>query len=295
MPQLNAVSEINRTESDFDRTASDLVAQARSVLHSSVYEVKALLGRGRHADVFMVKHRILGKGFALKMLHPHNQGAESLLRFKREARALGRLTSPHVVQIVDFAQTPDGHSYLVTELLRGETLGQFLKRRGTLSITETLAITRQALCGLSDAHEGGLLHRDLSPENVFLCEVADHPLWVKLFDFGLGHLSEPISTTDHLLTKTGTVMGSPLYCSPEALRGERLDERADVFGMGLIFFECITGKTPLELDLQALPRLANRQLDDMLRRATHADKNQRFDNAHSFLTELRSIDRAAVD
>ena len=273
--------------------ASDLVAQARSRLHSSVYEVTVLLGRGRQADVFMVKHRVLGKGFALKMLRPHSQGTESLLRFKREARALGRLASPHVVQVVDFDQTPDGHSYLVTELLRGETLGQFLKRRGALSITETLAIIRQALRGLSDAHQVGLLHRDLSPENVFLCEVADHPLWVKLFDFGLGHFSESFGT-DHALTKTGTVMGSPLYCSPEALRGERLDERADVFGMGLIVYECITGKTPLEWDPQNPPRLASRRLDDILSRATHSEKCQRFDSALSFLRELQFFEEVAA-
>jgi len=166
-------------------------------------------------------------------------------RFAREARAVSALSCPHIVTVMD-AGSEGARPYLVMELLDGEDLGQRLRRDGYLPVDQALHVVAQVLVALGSAHEAGVVHRDLKPDNIFLSNKDGDPLFTKLLDFGMSKLTPREGQTLALaLTKKGMAVGTPYYMAPEQARAlEDVDGRADLWAMGAILFECLTGRPP---------------------------------------------------
>ncbi|MDP3506274.1 MAG: serine/threonine-protein kinase [Myxococcales bacterium] len=213
---------------------------------AGTFEVERLIGRGGMGEVWLGRHqRLSGKQVAIKVLH--TQGplpAEALARFKREAEIAVRLEHPNIVQVLDFNSLPSGQPFIVMELLKGESLSARLKH-GPMSPDETSMVMRQVGSALHAAHAAGVVHRDLKPENIFLVPtgLGDQ---AKVLDFGISKLSDggTMQTTDSVL------MGTPLYMSPEQALGHNRDvtPQSDVFSLGSIVYECLSGKAPFEAD-----------------------------------------------
>jgi serine/threonine-protein kinase len=173
-------------------------------------------------------------------------------RFSREAAAAAQVKSPHVVQMLDHGLTPQGVPFIAMELLEGEDLGKRLHVRRRLSITETADIVGQVCKALSRAHERGIVHRDVKPDNIFLCAGADSETFVKLLDFGIAKGDAQLGTSNG--TATGAMIGTPVYMAPEQiLMAKDLDYRADLWALGVVAYECIVGTKPfMESSLGAL-------------------------------------------
>jgi eukaryotic-like serine/threonine-protein kinase len=217
---------------------------------SERYDVTRKIGEGGMGVVYEAKHALIGKRVAIKvLLDKYAQKADIVARLQQEARLASSIGHEHIVDITDFGETHDGRTYVVMEFLEGESLAQLLAREGPLPPARAVGIVRQVSSALGAAHEKGIVHRDVKPENVFIIRRSDKD-FVKVVDFGIskamrqadgegGHSSSP------RLTHTGMVLGTPLYMSPEQARGEDdLDHRIDVYAVGVILYELLTGETP---------------------------------------------------
>ena len=216
------------------------------------YRIERPLARGGMGSVWVARHVQLGSEVALKFLDASfAASAAHRTRFEREARAAANLKSPHVVHVSDYGFEGDA-PYLVMELLEGEDLNQRLHRVGRMSLPETGRILTQAAKALRKAHEAGIAHRDLKPANLFLARVDDEEV-VKVLDFGIA--KEQHAAVGEA-TKTGEIMGSPHFMSPEQIRAEKdLDHRTDIWSMGVILFRMLVGVLPFPGD-QVGPVLA---------------------------------------
>jgi tetratricopeptide (TPR) repeat protein len=221
------------------------------------FEVGALAGFGGMGTVYRAVDRASGKAVALKLLH--DTDAQAAERFLHEARALASVAHPHIVRYVAHGVTPAGAPYLVMEWLSGETLAERIPRAG-LCIEESLRLARHVADALGAAHARGVVHRDIKPSNLFLVDRDVDQVMV--LDFGVAHLSS--ATTR--LTRTGAVLGTPGYMAPEQARGGRtsIDARADVFSLGAVLFECLTGR-PAFQGKHAMALLARLLLEDQPR------------------------------
>ncbi|MBI4951125.1 MAG: serine/threonine protein kinase [Myxococcales bacterium] len=211
------------------------------VVLGGTYRLLRVVGEGAMGRVYEAQHtRIAGKRFAVKILHPELVRHEDVReRFLREAEAAALVDHPNVVGVYDVGATADGCPYLVAELLAGEDLSGRLEREGTLPVARAVRIARQVAQALGAAHARGVIHRDVKPENVFLTGDPARPM-VKVLDFGISHLDK----SGKRLTKIGTVMGTPWYMPPEQGRGQRVDHRADIYGLGGILYRALTGVAP---------------------------------------------------
>ena len=239
-------------------------------------------------------------------------------RFAREARAASDIASPHIVHVLD-GGTEGGCPYLVMELLRGEDLGDRLRRLRHLLLDDALEIVEQLLVGLVAAHGKGIVHRDLKPENILIVprdtmQPGDRTSWsgvehVKIVDFGMSKLDRPTGTTRPLkLTRKDVILGTPLYMSPEQARSSAdVDARSDLFSVGSILFECLTGRPPFtgETYEAVLLRICTEDAPDvrrwapevpdslarLLSKSLERDPASRFASADQMLAALRSIGR----
>jgi len=211
---------------------------------SNTYKVLRVLGEGGMGRVYEAQHtRINGKRFALKALHPEfARNKDVLARFQREVEAAAAINNQHVVGVYDVDQTAEGRPFLVSELLEGMDLGDYLEATPRLSVGFAIRIVRQICRALIAAHEKGVVHRDMKPENVFLTGNLTCPA-VKVLDFGISRLEGQKGNT---LTKTGFIMGTPSYMAPEQAKGARVDHRADVYAVGAILYQCVTGRIPFD-------------------------------------------------
>lgn len=214
---------------------------------SGKYRIEAELGRGGMGAVFRARHVISEKPVALKwMLRPLSEPA-TRRRYTREARALGRIDHPNVVDVYDIGEDGEG-GYLVMELLRGESLRERVAR-GPLAVAEAVDLLIPAMHGVSTAHRVGVIHRDLKPDNVFLCDAGGGVPQAKVLDFGVSTITGPRETVQTTLTRDGMVVGTPAYMPKEQLEhpGE-IDERADVYALGVVLYHAVTGKLPFDAD-----------------------------------------------
>jgi len=215
----------------------------RTLNHRYIVEDK--IGEGGFGAVFRGKQIATGREVALKILHPHNVHDETIVaRFRREAEACSKLRDPHTVTTYDFDETPDGILYLAMELLRGRALHHLQKADGPLGSTRVLRILDQVAASLSEAHANGIVHRDMKPENVFIESRAgeDH---VKVLDFGIAKVMSDDRQVP-ALTAVGQTLGTLEFMSPEQLRGQKLDGRSDIYALGMMAYEMLTGELPFK-------------------------------------------------
>jgi serine/threonine-protein kinase len=207
------------------------------------YEVEAVLGEGGMGTVYRVRHRILERLFALKALRLDlARDADLGERFLREARAVASISHPGVVQITDFGALPTGQTYFVMELLTGEPLSTLLGKGGPLPAARAVRLLLEMIEALSAAHAAGVVHRDLKPDNVLVCPTQSGET-VKILDFGLAKVAG-----QSRLTQAGVVFGTPHYMSPEQASGGTVDERTDVYALGVVMYQMFTGRVPFEAD-----------------------------------------------
>ena len=210
------------------------------------YRILRQLGEGGMGAVYLAEHALLGRRAAIKVLLPAlSQREDVIARFFNEARAATTIGDPGIVQVFDFGQHTDGSAYLVMELLDGEALDRRLQRVQRLAPADALRITRQIAATLGAAHAKGIIHRDLKPENVFMVrdgEVAGGER-AKILDFGIAKLTGADGSLSK--TRTGALMGTPVYMSPEQCRGAGdLDHRSDIYALGCVLYHLITGRPP---------------------------------------------------
>jgi serine/threonine-protein kinase len=208
------------------------------------YEVQSVLGEGGMGTVYAVKHRALGKRFALKALRKElATDGEIAARFIQEARTAAAVSHPGLVEITDFGKLSSGQVYFVMELLDGQSLAALIRKGGPMPAARGLEITRQIASAVRAAHTAGIVHRDLKPENIHIGSSEDGRDRVKIVDFGLAKV---IGSSK--LTRAGMVFGTPHYMSPEQAAGESVDHRADIYAVGIVIFEMFTGRVPFEAD-----------------------------------------------
>jgi serine/threonine-protein kinase len=211
------------------------------------YRVLSPIGQGGMGAVYVAEHQLLGQKVAVKILLPQfSQDAEIVNRFFNEARATSQIKHPGIVQIFDFGHYSDSSAYIVMEYLEGESMAARLRRQGCQSLEVIIEITRQIANALAAAHAKGIVHRDLKPDNVFFVEDLDMPLGfrAKILDFGIAKLAGD-GVAGGPKTRTGVVMGTPYYMSPEQCKGAgRVDQRADLYSLACMMFEMATGRSP---------------------------------------------------
>jgi serine/threonine-protein kinase len=209
------------------------------------YRLVRLLGDGGMGSVYEAQHLVLGTRVAIKMLHPELARRTGLVeRFLQEARVAAQIRSPHVVHVSDVDRTPDGHAYIVMELLEGEPLSAVLDRLRKLPVTTACEYTLQILAALEAAHALGVIHRDLKPENVFVTFAGGRPV-LKLIDFGIAK-ARRTDPQQRNLTVAGVVMGTAEYMAPEQARSaDKVDARSDLYAVGVMLYEMVAGTRPV--------------------------------------------------
>ncbi len=213
---------------------------------ADTYTLIRAVGEGGMGRVYEARHaRIGGKRFAVKVLHPeYAHIPEVLTRFQREAEAAASIENPHVGDVYDLGRASDGSPFIVAEFLDGRELAEVVRERGIFDVAEALRLVRQICDALGAAHAINIIHRDMKPENVFLIGEPERPT-VKVIDFGI---SKVVDARGSALTKTGMIMGTPSYMTPEQARGEKVDHRVDVYATGAILYELCTGRRPFDRD-----------------------------------------------
>jgi serine/threonine protein kinase len=215
------------------------------------YRVTHLVGVGGMGRVYCAEQVALGRTVAVKVVHPSLADEElTAARFLNEARAASRLSHPNSVAIFDFGRTDDGRPYIVMEYLRGRDLGRVAADEGPLPLPRLVDVLRQTLGALEEAHALGIVHRDLKPDNVVLEPLRSGLDFVKVVDFGLAKIlqEEAQAKGAGALTRPGLVCGTPEYMSPEQSRGDALDGRSDLYSVGVVLFELLTGRVPFVAD-----------------------------------------------
>ncbi|HEY6877616.1 MAG TPA: protein kinase [Polyangiales bacterium] len=269
------------------------------------YRITELLGEGGMGLVYRGERLQLGRPVAIKFLHsPYAKSPKYMARFEREARAMSKLSHPYCVSVIDFGVHDE--PYIVMDFVTGETLRELMDRE-RVSPARAIHITRQILAGLAHAHGQGVIHRDIKPGNIMVGEatgVGDH---VRIFDFGLAKLHDPGAEGDHSMA---TVIGTPAYMAPEQTRAEPIDARADLYAVGVLLFELLTGEKPfLGEDAYAVIRLQREEPPPLLRAraqglseeleqvvacALEKDRARRYQTAADFVTALDAVPEAAV-
>jgi serine/threonine-protein kinase len=269
------------------------------------YRIVRLLGEGGMGSVYLASHVGLGRDVAIKFLHAELVSRDDAVgRFNREAQAAAAIRHKNIIEVFDIGVSPQGEPFLVMEYLEGESLAGLLKRAGPLHLGAACAVMEPALQALQAAHRKGIIHRDLKPDNIFLAYQQGEPPVVKIIDFGISKFTQ--GELDKWRTKTGSVLGTPAYMSPEQARGSAgLDHRTDIYSMGTILFEMLTGVLPfagnnfaeylsamLTEDARAPQSLCAGfpvEAEPVVRKALARNPDQRFASATEMLGALAAL------
>ena len=212
------------------------------------FHIYARVGAGGMGVVYKAKQLGIDRDVAIKMLHPELVNDEFIVsRFKTEALAVSKLHHPNIIRIYDFGQLPDKSLYIVMEFLDGVSLENALRTAGVFPVNRALHILRQIAQSLTEAHEKEIVHRDLKPDNVFLTRVGSDSDYVKVLDFGIAKLREA-DKNQGTLTQAGMIFGTPRYMAPEQCRSMSVDRRADIYAIGVMAYEMLTGEPPFHAD-----------------------------------------------
>ncbi len=219
-------------------TGGDLVGE----IIADRYHVLKKLGEGGMGQVYLAEHVKMGRKSAVKVMNPGmTQDPDAISRFNREAANASRINHPNICAIYDFGETSDGLIYLAMEFIEGDSLTKVIERQGALPAARAADIAHQTADALGVAHEHGIVHRDLKPDNIMIAKGRDGRDLVKVVDFGIAKAG---TSEAQKVTKTGLVVGTPEYMSPEQLAGDKLDGRSDLYSLGLVAFNMLTGKLP---------------------------------------------------
>lgn len=212
------------------------------------FRIVERIGSGGMGAVYKAEQPQMNRHVAIKILHSRYLSRKDLVsRFRREARAMSHLSHPNTARVFMYGQLEDGACYFVMEYLEGRNLAQLVRREGPMDQKRAIHVMSQVCGALDEAHRAGIIHRDLKPENVFLTTqggIEDYP---KVLDFGLAKVTEKqMRPGSMILTREGMVFGTPEFMSPEQARGKTLDPRSDIYSLGVILYELLTGKLPFD-------------------------------------------------
>jgi serine/threonine-protein kinase len=310
-PQCEAEYPANARFCEIDGTALRGGAPASDLVGSIIadrYHVMRKLGQGGMGQVYLVEHVKMGRKSALKIMHPGlAKDADAVTRFNREAANASRISHPNVAAVYDFGESADGVIYLAMEFVDGQPLTRIIEESGGLTLKRSAEITRQTAEALAVAHDMEIVHRDLKPDNIMIGKTRDGDDLVKVVDFGIAKTS---GNAAQKLTKTGNVVGTPDYMSPEQLSGDALDYRSDIYSLGLVTFNMLTGTLPFPSDSpqeSMIMRLTDRpktlaemrpdvgwppEVQTVMDRALERKVALRYQQAKDFARDLaRAIDR----
>jgi serine/threonine protein kinase len=266
------------TKDQFAEACETIVSSAEAGLNSPAsslvgttiagqYRLTDLLGTGAKGAVYKAEHLYLKRTVAIKMMHPNAiWDREALMRFHQEAQALSKLDHPNIIGVQQFGVDNTGAPYLVMDYLEGVTLDKLLQL-GRLDSADVLQIAMQTCDGLQHAHEQGIFHRDLKPSNILVFRNPENGRWLtKIIDFGL---VKQVNEQSQTLTSTGGVLGTPAYMSPETINGLPLDARSDIYGLGCVLYEMLSGELPFKAETDI--EMAHRHVNDPPPHLVHGD------------------------
>ena len=274
------------------------------------YHIESVIAQGGMGVVYFARHRLIDKPVALKILRPelvHNR--EITARFLTEAQAASAIGSEHIVDITDYGELPDGATYIVMEYLDGLSLNQRIRRSGgLLPLPTVLSIAREIAEGLQRAHDASIVHRDLKPDNVLLITKGKQEDFVKILDFGIAK----VQSSQNQTTTAGRIFGTPHYMSPEQGRGDELDHRTDIYSLGVILYEMVTGHVPFDgenplgiltqhmyvevksLSSQCEPERVTPALECVVARCLMKDPKHRYSSMAELDEDLRRLQNVEV-
>jgi serine/threonine-protein kinase len=216
---------------------------------SERYRIVRKIGEGGMGAVYQAEHALIEKKIALKILFQDlTRRPDLIARFLQEAKSASRIGHENVIDISDFGQSPEGLVFIAMEYLDGQDLGRTLKKTGAMDWQRARPILMQIAKGLRAAHGNGIIHRDMKPENVYLIQREGRPDFVKVLDFGIAKIINPDESGGPALTQTGMIFGTPEYMSPEQAQGSPPDHRVDVYAVGCIMYQMLTGHVPFTAD-----------------------------------------------
>jgi len=269
---------------------------------SERYRILRKLGEGGMGVVYLAEHVVIEKKIALKVLFPDlTRRADLVQRFIQEAKSASRIGHENVIDITDFGQSPEGYVFLAMEYLSGQDLGQVLKASGRMGWARAQPMLVQIGKALRAAHEGGIIHRDMKPENIFVTPRDDGREFIKVLDFGIAKVMG-LDEDAPRLTRTGMIFGTPEYMSPEQAQGQHVDHRVDIYAVGCIMYQILTGTVPFQaetfmgilskhmLEAPEPPRKRNPAIDPgveaIILKAMEKDPAKRYQSMRDFVAAL---------
>lgn len=272
------------------------------------YQVMNCIGRGGMGVVYKVKQFFLDKEFALKTISKQCLTDTAIRRFQQEALTSFAIDHPNVIMVNDFGLLDDDTPFLVMELLDGETLGDRLKLQTRLSVDDAIALFIQVCFGMAYAHDKGIVHRDIKPNNIMILQNMPFGTEgsIKIVDFGIAKYSAREGGEVQALTRTGEIFGSPLYMSPEQCQGGTVDHRSDIYALGCVLFEALTGSPPFRADNALLTMMMHqtehaptlreaagkafpKQLETIVAKMMAKQPSQRYQSMAAVALELAAI------